>query len=58
MKDQAPEKQKPEVEPVPVIPVIPQTKPEINPSPEKHEDKPAPEITPDPEPKTKPGKET
>jgi len=57
MKDNTPEKQNPEIKPVPVLPVIPQTKPEVNPIPEKHEDKPMPEITPDPEPKTTPGKE-
>lgn len=55
MKSKAPEKNKPEIEPVPLQPVVPAPKPEIKPLPEQNPDKLKPEILPDPEPKTRPG---
>ena len=49
----------PEVEPVPVIPVIPNPQPEVSPKPEEpRREQPGPEIDPRPKPEIKPGKET
>jgi hypothetical protein len=48
---------KPEIKPVPVQPVIPPVKPEVTPVPEKPDKSIKPEMDPETEPVTTPGKE-
>jgi len=57
MKNQGPKKKEPEINPVPIQPAVPTTIPEINPSPETAPEKNPPEVDPDKEKKTEPGKE-
>jgi len=50
------QKKEPEIEPVPIQPAVPEKKPEIKPIPEKQEEEIKPEIIPQKEPITEPGK--